>query len=115
MEEQESGSIAVGCRGCKAEKPHCLAPPDSPSFTQLLPAPCVCVNRGGTRYSNPASFQKCLRIAANRAPAAAEVVRDGGPSLAGRRTKWAGPSVSEAEVVRRTMCTKFEEDMKEKL
>lgn len=31
-----------GMRGCKAEKPHSLAPPDSPSFTLLLPAP-VCV------------------------------------------------------------------------
>lgn len=36
------------------------------------------------------------------------------PSLGGRCSEREGPSAAEAEGVRATMCTKFEEDMKEK-
>lgn len=36
------------------------------------------------------------------------------PSLGGRCWEREGPSAAEAEGVRATMCTKFEEDMKEK-
>lgn len=35
------------------------------------------------------------------------------PSLGGRCTERVRPTVAEAEGVRHTMCTKFEEDMKE--
>lgn len=115
----EDASIVVGMlqdagmQGRRATLPR-FPPLTLPSFTQLLTAHYVCVNRGRTRYSNPRLLPKEPKNSSQRGARCSKTGAERSRHWLGEAES--GPSrESEAEAARHTMCTKFEEDVRENL